>query len=168
MKWDYAKQQVHLYMPDYVKKALIQYDHQINKRQNQPSPHTPIQYGSKKIHQRTITISPTQQTRQEIHPTSMWKFLFLGQAVDSTLLTPISAIASQSAEPTEETVKQTKQLLDYLATQEEAVLTYNKSNMILAIHSDASYLSEPKARSRAGGHFFLSYDTADPPTMKQF
>eukprot|EP01082_Thalassiosira_pseudonana_P012157 g10896.t1 g10896 contig40:58240-58788(+) len=28
--------------------------------------------------------------------------------------------------------------------------------MKLAVHSDASYLSEPKARSRAGGHFFLS------------
>jgi hypothetical protein len=60
-------------------------------------------------------------------------------------------------------MEQTKQLLDYLATQEEAIITYNKSEMILAIHSDASYLSEPKARSRAGGHFFLSYDTNTPP-----
>ena len=34
--------------------------------------------------------------------------------------------------------------------------------MVLAIHSDASYLSEPKARSRAGGHFFLSENTQDP------
>jgi hypothetical protein len=34
--------------------------------------------------------------------------------------------------------------------------------MILAIHSDASYLSEPKAQSRAGGHFFLSSDTTIP------
>ncbi len=28
--------------------------------------------------------------------------------------------------------------------------------MKLAIHSDASYLSEPKARSRAGGHMFMA------------
>ena len=34
--------------------------------------------------------------------------------------------------------------------------------MVLAIHSDASYLSEPKARTRAAGHFFLSEDTNDP------
>jgi hypothetical protein len=40
---------------------------------------------------------------------------------------------------------QTQQLLDYLATQEEAIITYNKSDMILAVHSDASYLSEPQA-----------------------
>ena len=34
--------------------------------------------------------------------------------------------------------------------------------MVLVVHSDASYLSEPKARSRAGGHFFMSSDTKDP------
>jgi hypothetical protein len=91
------------------------------------------------------------------------KFLFLGRAVDSTLLCPISAIASQAAKPTEDTMAQTKQLLDYIATQEEAVITYNASDMILAGHSDASYLSEPQARSRAGGHFFLSNNAEIPP-----
>ena len=35
--------------------------------------------------------------------------------------------------------------------------------MVLAIHSDASYLSVSKARSRAGGHFFMSRDHEDPP-----
>ena len=35
--------------------------------------------------------------------------------------------------------------------------------MVLAIHSDASYLNESKARSRAGGHFFLSNDNEYPP-----
>jgi hypothetical protein len=35
--------------------------------------------------------------------------------------------------------------------------------MVLAVHSNASYLSEPKARSRAGGPFFLSSDTTVPP-----
>ena len=56
----------------------------------------------------------------------------------------------------------TKQFLDYVATQEEAVLTYNASDMNLAAHSDASYLSEPKARSRAGRHFLLSIESTAP------
>jgi hypothetical protein len=43
-----------------------------------------------------------------------------------------------------------------MSTQEEAVLTYRASNMVLPIHSDASYLSEPKSRSRAGGHMFMA------------
>ena len=59
-------------------------------------------------------------------------------------------------------MKQTLHFLDYVATQKEAVLTYNASEMKLAAHSDTSYLSEPKARSRAGGHFFLSSDLSVP------
>ena len=35
--------------------------------------------------------------------------------------------------------------------------------MKLDAHSDASYLSEPKARSRVGGHFFLSNGANIPP-----
>eukprot|EP00804_Cyclotella_cryptica_P002423 CCRYP_004114-RA/>CCRYP_004114-RA protein AED:0.45 eAED:0.45 QI:0/0/0/1/0/0/2/0/136 len=59
--------------------------------------------------------------------------------------------------------KQTCQLLDYLASQEEAVLTYNASEMILGVHSNASYLSEPNTHSRADGHFFLSNNAVVPP-----
>ena len=54
------------------------------------------------------------------------------------------------------------QLLDYLGTQEEAALMFNASHMILAVHSNASYLSKPKTRSRAGGHLFLSSNTQLP------
>jgi hypothetical protein len=49
-----------------------------------------------------------------------------------------------------------KQFLDYMAMQEDAILTYHTSNMVLAIHSDASYLSEPTSCSRAGGHMFMA------------
>ena len=41
--------------------------------------------------------------------------------------------------------------------------------MILYIHSDASYLSEPQARSRAGGNYFLSDkhpDMTTPPANR--
>jgi hypothetical protein len=56
-----------------------------------------------------------------------------------------------------------KIILDYVATNPDAILTYEQSDMVLAVHSDASYLSEPKARSRVGGHFFMSANTEDPP-----
>ena len=59
-------------------------------------------------------------------------------------------------------MKQTKQLLDYIATQGEVVITYHASDVQLLAHSDASYLSELKARSRAGGHFLLSIDSTVP------
>jgi hypothetical protein len=87
------------------------------------------------------------------------KFLYLDRAIDSTLLCPISTLAAQSSNPTEDTMQCATQLLDYLGTQEEAILSYNASDMTLAVHSNASYLSKPKACSRAGGHFFLSSNT---------
>ncbi len=60
-------------------------------------------------------------------------------------------------------MRQTLQLLNYLATQEDAILSYHASDMVLAVHSNAGYLSKPKAHSRAGGHFFLSSNTTVPP-----
>jgi hypothetical protein len=49
-----------------------------------------------------------------------------------------------------------KQFLDYMAMQEDTILTYCASNMVLAIHSNASYLSEPKFCSHVGGYMFMA------------
>jgi hypothetical protein len=40
-----------------------------------------------------------------------------------------------------------KQLLDYCASQDKAVITYKASKMILNVHSDVGYLDEKKAQS---------------------
>jgi hypothetical protein len=69
------------------------------------------------------------------------------------MLTSLSAIASTQAKPTKEKMIKMHAFLDY-ATHQDAIITYQASNMALAVHSDASYLSEPKARSQAGGYFF--------------
>jgi len=164
LDWDYKKRQVHLSMPGYVAKALKQFQHILKKKQHSPFQCKEIQYGAKKQYATEGSTAPVVEPKSKKFIQQVCgKFLFLGRAVDSTLLCPISAIASQSANPTEDTLVQTQQLLDYLSTQEEAVLTYNASDMILAVHSDASYLCEPKARSRAGGHFFLSNNSNIPP-----
>ncbi len=89
--------------------------------------------------------------------------LYYARAVDPTLLTALSAIASQQANPTQATMDKVRQLLDYVASQEEAILTYRASNMILAVHSNAGYINKPKSLSRAGGHFYLSSDEKFPP-----
>ena len=60
-------------------------------------------------------------------------------------------------------MKKVKQLLDYCATQEDEIITYNASQMISAIHSDARYYNEKNTRSQAGGHFCLSNNEKFPP-----
>ncbi len=92
----------------------------------------------------------------------MGTLLYYSRAVDPTMLVVLNAIATQQASPTERTMDKVRQLLDYASSQEEAILTYHASNMVLAIHSDAGYLNEIKSRSRAGGHFFFSSDVQNP------
>jgi hypothetical protein len=158
LDWDYEKREVHLSMPGYVTKALKRFNHsRPNKPQNQPYPHVPPKYGAKVQYAMPEDTSPKLSKEdkkfiQEVTGT----FLFYARAIDSTMLTALSALASEQADPTEATMTKCKQFLDYAASQEDAVVTYKASDMKLAVHSDASYLSEPKARSRAGGHFFLT------------
>ena len=45
--------------------------------------------------------------------------------------------------------------MNYLATPPNAKVRFYASNMILNVHLDASYLSEPKAKSRVAGVYFL-------------
>lgn len=71
----------------------------------------------------------------------------------------LNDLATQQAQPTEQTHTLLQHLLDYASTHPSASVTYSNSNMILQVHSDASYLSVPKARSRAGGYFFMGYNT---------
>jgi hypothetical protein len=78
------------------------------------------------------------------------------------MLTALSAIVSKQAAPTEKTMQKCLQFLDYAALQEDAIVTYQARDMRLMIHSNALYLSEPKAQSRASGHMFMA-GTEDIP-----
>ena len=63
------------------------------------------------------------------------------------MLVALSTIASEQSAPSEATLEKTLYLLNYVASHPDAVLTYSASYMVLNLHSDASYLSEPRARS---------------------
>ena len=72
------------------------------------------------------------------------------------MLTALGSLATQQANPTKNTLARINQFLDYALSHPDAGITYRASDIVLAAHSDASYLSEMNAISRAGGHFFLS------------
>ena len=57
-------------------------------------------------------------------------------------MTAVGSIESHQTIPMEHTMKKVKQLLKDEATYPDAILTYHASDMVLAGHSDASYLSE--------------------------
>jgi hypothetical protein len=78
---------------------------------------------------------------------------------------PLNDIATEKTKATEKTQAATNQMLDYLATHLEAAIRYHTSNMILHIHSDASYISVSNARSRLGGLFFLGNTSPEQDTL---
>ena len=83
------------------------------------------------------------------------------------MLTALGSIAAQQSKGTKKKYANTLWLLKYAATHPNSNIRYTESNMILYIHSDASYLSKPQSCSRAGGHYFLSDkhpDMTKPPT----
>jgi hypothetical protein len=78
-----------------------------------------------------------------------------------TVLMALSTIASEQATATKQTIANTEQLLNYLATHPDATMRFSASDMILNIHADASYLSARDAKSRASSHFFLGWIPRD-------
>ena len=165
LDWDYETRIVYLSMLDYVKAAIARFQHKPpRKPQDQPHLHVKPKYGATKQYAPDDDDSPLlDQAGQKFVQEVIGTFLYYARAVDLTMLPALGSIATQQAQPTHRTLAKVKLFLDYAATHPDAIITYRASDMVLVGHSDASYLSESKARSRAGGHFFMSSDNADPP-----
>jgi hypothetical protein len=103
-------------------------------------------------------LPPADLTRiQEITGT----LLFYASAIDSTMLVALDTIASNQYRGTQATAQALTQLSSYAAAHPDATFRYTASDIYLHIHSNASYLSEAKAKSRARGTFFRSSRTPD-------
>ena len=144
-------------MPGYCLEALQRFRHEAAQWTDQPHDHSVPMYGAKIQYAKKLDESPEIGPEDKLFIQQVTgTFLYYARAVDSTMLVTLSAIASQQAKPTVETMQKTLKFLDYVSTHPDAILTFSASSMVLNVHSDASYLIEPKARSRAGGHFFMS------------
>ncbi len=157
LEWNYDKRYVDISMPGYIKKKLHEYGHALPKRlQTCPYSPAPKAYGANAQAPFPIDASLPLDTKgirriQKI----VGSILFYARAVDMTVLMALSSIASEQLKATELTMQRCTQLLDYLASNSDAKVRFHASDMVMNIHSDASYLSEPQARSRTCGHFFM-------------
>ena len=164
LDWDYENKEVHLSMPGYVAEALHRFQHPHPTRpQHQPHKHVVPTYGQKTQYETVDESAKLDKAGKTYIQQVTGTFLYYARAVDPTMLVALSAIASAQSNPTVETMEKCKLFMDYASTHPDAIITYRASEMVLAAHSDASYLIEPKARSRAGGHFFMSNNTTFPP-----
>eukprot|EP00804_Cyclotella_cryptica_P018387 CCRYP_020373-RI/>CCRYP_020373-RI protein AED:0.10 eAED:0.10 QI:0/0/0/1/0/0/2/0/334 len=163
LNWDYENKRVHLSMVPFLQKVLRQFNNLVpTQRQDSPYPYTEPKYGVKQQFAEYNMSTPAGKEDQKHVQQVTGKFNWYACRIDRTMLMPIIALAAQQAKPTQATMKKVQHFLDYAATQEPAVTTYRASNMVLTIHSDAGYLNEEGARSRAGGHHFLSENVPNP------
>jgi hypothetical protein len=167
LHWDYDNRTVDLSMPGYISKALARFQHPTPKRpQHSPHSWTPPTYGA------AIQYADDPDTSEPLAPSGLkllqqiiGTLLYYARAIDNTMLVAISSLALALKTGTQATMDAATHLLNYCATHPDATIRFHASDMVLHVHSDASYLSAPAARSRIGGYFFLSSSVgATPPS----
>ena len=82
--------------------------------------------------------------------------LYYTIAVDPTMLVALETLSSQQWKSTKQTYYATLWLLNCADSNPNATIRYTASDMILYVHSDASYFYAACSGNRAGGHYFLS------------
>jgi hypothetical protein len=93
--------------------------------------------------------------------------LYYAQAVNMTVLMTLSTIAANQTIATAQTLKRCTHMLDYLAHNANAKVRFCTSDMIMKVHSDASYLSKKtKACSQTCRHFFMGWMLKDGDPIK--
>jgi hypothetical protein len=157
LEWDYKNLTVDLSMPGYIKAALHKYQHPAPIRPEH-APHTwnPPVYCAKTQYVEDENNSPALSTK-DVNKLQQLKgtLLYYARSVYPTLIMPINVLASEQTKATSETADKVIKLLNYCTTHPDTKIRSHVSGMILYIHSDASYISERQAKSRAGGFFYM-------------
>jgi hypothetical protein len=155
LHWNYKQGFVDMSMPGYVARALQRFQHPApTKPIYAPSHWIPPTFGTNNQLPTPEDASEPLQAADKLRLQEIvGVFLYYARAVDCTMLVALNALAS--APTTHATAKAATHLLNYAATNPSAIVRFRSSAMILNVHSDASYLSAPKARSRTGGFFYL-------------
>jgi hypothetical protein len=137
LKWDYKNRTCYISMPGYMSNVLSKFQHDPPKH---PQHVTPL-YGAKTQYVTQYETPPLTAKQCLNIQTVTGSILYYARAVYPTILMPLNEIATEHTKATEKTQAATNQLLDYLATHPDATIHYHASDVILHIHSDASYLS---------------------------
>jgi hypothetical protein len=111
-------------MAQYVMKQLVKYGH-VAPAKPQHCPYSPnaIQYGKDNQTPMPSNDSPLldkagKKRIQQI----VGSFLYYAQTVDPTIVMALSDLSSQQSAPTENTMKQVIQFLDYMWTHPDAII----------------------------------------------
>jgi hypothetical protein len=156
LQWDYINRTVDNSKPGYTRKKLQEYGHIIPKQiQSCPYSPEPKQFGSE-VQSPLPPDSTSKLDKKGVKRIQQMvrSILYYARAVDMTVLIALSTIAIEQTKATEMTMGQCMQLLDYLASNQEAKVRFHALDMIMNIHSGASYLSMKWVREAAPEDIF--------------
>ena len=144
-------------MAGYIQKTLIKFQHPTPQNLEDSTLKVyPKEYGEKAQFTKEEDGTPELSAASiRILQQRIGILLFYGRSVDMTLMVALSTLASGQGYGIETMARAMILLSNYCATHPEPVIRYKKSDIIIEIQSDASYLYNPKVHSRAGRHFFL-------------
>ena len=147
--------QVSLTMPSYISKVLERFAPHLCLDAASPAVYIPPSYGAP-------TQTVTSDTSSLLPPSAIKRLreqigclLYYARGVDATILPAVNHVASLQSQPTVMVTAAMDRLLQYCARFPDNALIFTACDMRLFIQSDASYLPRPKARSVAGGNFYL-------------
>jgi len=155
---DYLKRTLSISMPGYTAMALNRFNAQDISPTHSPMLYLPPTYGKKGKPQLATNPSTNYLNNknltlkiQQITGT----LLYFARAVDPTLLVAINKVSLEQSNPTPSTERAAMRLLQYIKAYPNPIITYHPSDMVLIIHSDATFASETRSRSRVAGYGYL-------------
>ena len=157
LEWNYKNRTLRTSMDGYIDRALLQFQHKPPTTHHfAPSTHTMPTYGARVQYAKVDDSPPMTPVQTKYLEQVCGKFLYIARTLDDSTMHAINDLSSNKNTATQTTQKELIKLLNYCASNPKPSKMYRASDMILAVDSDAAYLVASKARSRAGGFFYLT------------
>jgi hypothetical protein len=143
LDWDYKARTCDVSMPGYIARALQRFAIPApTKAQHSPHAWKKPNYGAKTQLTEPADVLAHLLPEDRKHLQEVISvLLYYSRAVDSTILVALGTLAAAQAQGTQATAEACTHLLNYCTTHPDAVICYTASDMVLHVHSDASYLS---------------------------
>ena len=162
LNWNYIERWMEKSMPCYIDKGWTQFygANVAPKRVEAPHVWTAPQYGSSQTQLTTpIDSSPPLSAPNRTRLQGIVGYLlYFDRCINSTILATLGSIGKNIADRTERVAAMAAYLLNFCANNHNRKVRYYASDMQLCDHTDESYLSISKERSRAAAYFYLSND----------
>ena len=156
LDWDYKNGTMEISMPDYVKNALTKLNYTSKNHETHSAiKFVKLNYAKAQQVMEDDTTRPLDATEKKHLQSIIGIFLYYARIIDCLMLPAVSMLSTKQSKPTITDMAAADYLMDYAHTYPDIRIKFTKSDMILMSHTDSTYLSEPNASSRVGGHHYF-------------